>query len=69
VGDPWQRHGLASQLTDLCLEVARQWKITDLVAETTADNIPAREVLRANKFHEEVGDDGVVIARRMIVGG
>ena len=69
VGDPWQRHGLASQLTESCLEVARQWKITDVLAETTTDNISAREILRAHDFHEEVGDDGVVIARRLLVGG
>ncbi len=69
VGDRWQRHGLASQLADLCLEVAREWKISQVVAETTADNLPAREILRARDFREEVGDDGVVIARRLFVGG
>jgi len=69
VGDKWQRHGLASQLADLCLEVARDWNISQVVAETTADNLPAREILRARDFREEVGDDGVVIARRMLVGG
>ena len=69
VGDKWQRHGLASQLADLCLEVAREWKIAQVLAETTADNIPAREILRARDFREEVGEDGVVIARRLLVGG
>jgi len=39
------------------------------VAETTADNHPAREILRAREFCEEVGDDGVVIARRSIAVG
>lgn len=66
VGDQWQRHGLAALLADHCLEVARGWKISQVVAETTADNLPARAILRSHDFREEVGDDGVVIARKTV---
>jgi len=68
VGDPWQSHGLASRLADLCLELAHERKIGVIVAETTADNLRAREILRDRNFREEVGDDGIVIARRSLVG-
>jgi len=64
VGDEWQRHGLGSMLADCCLDIAGQWKISDVVAETTTDNFRAREILTERNFHEAVGDDGVVIARR-----
>lgn len=67
VCDQWQRHGLATLLADRCLEIARDWKISQVIAETTADNLPAREILRSRDFCEEVGDDGVVIARRLLV--
>ncbi|MEQ1828311.1 MAG: bifunctional acetate--CoA ligase family protein/GNAT family N-acetyltransferase [Pirellula sp.] len=66
VGDTWQHHGLATQLADLCMDVARQWNVSQVVAETTADNLPAREILRSHDFREEIGDDGVVIARRFL---
>jgi acetyltransferase len=69
VGDRWQRHGVGSSLADACLDVARQWEIKQVVAETTADNLTAREILRAREFCEDVGDDGVVIARKLLVGG
>jgi acetyltransferase len=70
VGDAWQHHGLGSLLADACLEVAKEWKITQVTAETTADNFRAREILQDRHFREVVGSDGTVIARReMLVGG
>lgn len=64
VGDEWQRHGLGSRLADCCLEIAGQWKIGQVIAETTADNFRAREILTERNFDEAVGDDGIVVARR-----
>lgn len=70
VADKWQGLGLGAMLADACLDVARQWKIVQVVAETTVDNFRAREIFNERNFHEEVGDDGVVTARRqMLIGG
>jgi acetyltransferase len=67
VSDRWQRRGLALQLTGMCMDVARKWQIVEIVAETTADNHAARDILRALDFCEAVADDGVVIARRALL--
>src|SRR5207342_466056 len=38
VADPWQGRGLSELLTDRCLEVAREWGIRRIWAETSPDN-------------------------------
>ena len=38
VGDRWHGHGLGGVLTDYCLEIARGWGLSRMVAETTTDN-------------------------------
>ena len=69
VGDPWQHQGLGAQLADVCLEIADAWKIANVAAETTADNLEIREILQARAFREDVGDDGIVNARRQLLVG
>lgn len=66
VSDHWQWHGLGAILTDTCLNVAKDWNIKTIVAETTAENFRAREIFRNREFHEKVGDDGIVIASRQL---
>jgi acetyltransferase len=69
VGDQWQHQGLGALLADSCLTVANDWKISQVVAETTTDNFQAREILTERQFEEAVGDDGIVIARRKLLVG
>ncbi|MDZ4850988.1 MAG: bifunctional acetate--CoA ligase family protein/GNAT family N-acetyltransferase [Pirellulaceae bacterium] len=67
VGDAWQHHGLGSMLADACLDIAKGWKITQVIAETTTDNFRAREIFQERKFNEVVGTDGTVIVRRQML--
>jgi acetyltransferase len=64
VTDAWQHRGLGSILTDGCLAIAEVWGVSQLVAETTADNYRMRQILRERGFHETVEADGSIIARR-----
>ena len=38
VQDAWQNKGLGSLLTDYCLEIAKRWNLSKIVAQTTTDN-------------------------------
>lgn len=38
VADDWQNKGLGGILTDICLWIAKQWHLKNIIAETTTDN-------------------------------
>ena len=66
VADPWQGMGLSDLLTDYCLQIACQWGIGLVYAETTPDNNRMLAVLRAHGFEvERKLEDGIVVGRRL----
>ena len=65
VADPWQSQGLSDSLTDYCLEIAEQWGVALVYAETTPENHRMIAVLRAHGFDVKSKlDEGVVVGRR-----
>ena len=61
VEDAWQSRGLGGTLTDVCLEIARQWRPRRIVAETTTDNGRMIAVFRRRGFTVEIDPDGRVV--------
>ena len=69
VADPWQGIGLSDALTDYCLQIARQWGVGLVYAETTPDNSRMLAVLRGHGFEiERRPEEGVVVGRRVTEG-
>jgi acetyltransferase len=67
IGDPWQSCGLGGQLTDYCLEIARDWELRRVTAETSPDNSRMLAIFRGRGFdldHSAARD--VVIARKKL---
>ena len=67
VADRWQAHGLGGQLTDYCLEIARDWQFGRVTAETSPDNARMLAIFRDRGFELDrtVAPD-VVVARKCL---
>jgi len=64
VADPWQNQGLGGVLTDYCLEIARNWGVQVVTAETTPDNVRMIAIFQHRGFKiEHRTQDGVVLAQ------
>jgi acetyltransferase len=50
VGDPWQNMGLGGLLTDYCIEIARDWGLKTIFAQTTTDNPRMIAVFKKRDF-------------------
>lgn len=50
VVDAWQGQGLGELLTDYCLEIAQEWGVNQVTAETTPDNVRMVAILRERGF-------------------
>jgi acetyltransferase len=50
VADPWQNRGLSQPLTERCLEIARNWGVGTVWAETDPENRRMISVLRRHGF-------------------
>ena len=57
ITDVWQKKDLGRMLTNYCLEIAKNWNLKKIIAETTADNKAMLAVFRKLGFsiHFEVG--------------
>jgi acetyltransferase len=60
VSDAWQNRGLGGVLTDYCLEIARGWGLSRMVAQTTPDNARVLAMLRTRGFESEAEAEGLV---------
>ena len=67
VVDRWQGHGLGSLLTDYCLEVAKHWGVSRVVAETFKNNSRAVGLFRRRGFEiDSQQEEGVVLASKQL---
>ena len=65
VVDRWQGRGLSDLLTDYCLQIAREWGIRSVYAETTPDNSRMIAVLKQHGFTiTRSVAEGVVVGER-----
>ena len=50
ITDLWQNKGLGSKLTDYCVEIAKNWGVKKVVAQTTTDNNRMISLFRKKYF-------------------
>ena len=50
IADPWQNQGLGKTLTDYCLEIAKEWGIKEVVAQTSTTNNRMVEIFKESNF-------------------
>ena len=50
IADYWQNHGLGGVITDFCMQIAREWGLKKIFAQTTTDNPRMISVFRKRGF-------------------
>lgn len=66
IADAWQGMGLGSLLTDYCLDIARQWGVERVWAETTTDNERMLAIFQHRGFAFEAPDNDEVLANKKL---
>ena len=67
VVDRWHGHGLGGTLTEYCLEIAKQWGVNRVVAETTPDNKRMLATFRKYGFElKNQSEEGAMLAYKAI---
>jgi acetyltransferase len=54
ISDKWQNRDLGGTLTDYCFEIAKQWGLKKIVAQTTSDNSRMISVFQKRGFEVEI---------------
>ncbi len=60
ITDKWQKKDLGTILTRYCMEIANNWNLKRIVAQTTTDNKPMLAVFRKLGFKLNFNSDGTV---------
>ena len=60
ISDAWQNRGLGGVLTDACVEIARGWGLSQMVAQTTTDNARMLALFRKRGYVIEPDDEGLM---------
>jgi len=65
IADAWQKKDLGKILTEYCLEIAKHWKLRQVVAVTTTDNPKMIKVFQNLGFEVsfEAGDSTVEVSK------
>jgi acetyltransferase len=66
VVDRWHGHGLGGILTDYCLDVAKQWGVNRVVAETSKNNTNMLAIFRNRGFEMNSRTDNVMLVSKAI---
>jgi acetyltransferase len=66
ITDEWQNRGLGNVLTDYCLEIARGWGPSRIVAQTTSDNARMLALFAARGFELCPEDEGLVTVSKSL---
>lgn len=61
VSDRWQNRGLGGMLTDVCLEIAREWGMKKVYAQTTTDNPRMVHLFENRDFKVDHSPGGSVV--------
>jgi acetyltransferase len=66
ISDKWQKKELGTLLTEYCVEIARQWNLKRIAAETTKDNQPMISVFKKLGFQVVYNQDtGVSVSMEL----
>ena len=66
IADAWQKKELGTMLTEYCVEIAKQWNLKRVVAETTKDNQPMISVFKKLGFKVNFNQDtGVSVVKEI----
>lgn len=60
IADKWQHRDLGTILTKYCMEIANNWNLKKIIAQTTTDNKPMLAVFRKLGFKMNFSSDGTV---------
>jgi acetyltransferase len=66
ISDAWQKKELGTMLTEYCVEIAKNWQLKRVVAETTNDNQPMISVFKKLGFEVVFNQDSTVSVSRKI---
>ncbi len=61
ITDEWQNKGLGGILTDYCIEIAKDWGLELVVAQTTTDNPRMISLFEKRKFELDAGSDDSLV--------
>jgi acetyltransferase len=67
VADAWQKKELGTMLTEYCLEIAKQWNLKRVVAETTKDNQAMISVFKKLGFEVMYNQDTTVSVHKQLL--
>ena len=68
VTDAWQGRGVGGIMTDYCCEIAKQWGVKEVVAETSKENAVMVSLFRSRGFEiDEESEEDVVLVRKRVV--
>jgi len=65
ITDNWQKKELGTLLTEYCIEIASQWKLKKIFAETTKDNQAMIAVFRKLGFNVEYNGTSVHVQKEL----
>lgn len=61
IADAYQNRGIGGRLTDFCLDIARDWGLTNVVAQTTTDNDRMIKLFENRAFKIQREDRGELL--------
>ena len=65
LSDPWQNRGLGGMITDVCLDIAREWGMKKIYAQTTTDNPRMVHLFKSRDFKMSYPAGGSVVDAEM----
>ncbi len=61
IRDDWQNRGLGKLLTDFSIEIAKEWGIKRIIAQTTADNQRMISVFKSKGFSIDISSEDSMV--------
>ena len=61
LSDPWQNRGLGGMITDVCLDIAKDWGMKKIYAQTTTDNPRMVHLFKSRDFKLNYPAGGSVV--------
>lgn len=66
IPDAWQRRGIGAALTDVCLQIAKDWGIREISAVTMPENDRMIAIFKSRKFKISQLSDGTIVGTKKL---